>query len=374
MIFGIPKEGTLKNTCEEERVSIVPPGVRELIESGAEVLVESGAGMNAGFPDELYSKVGAKIIYSREEVFGRSDAVVKVSKPTPSEIRVMQNKSTILAFLHLAVSGESYIQHLIQKEITAIGYETIQDKDGNLPILKTSSEIAAKMAPQIAGRLLETTSGGLGILLGGAPGIPPADVVIIGGGTLGYHAARAFLGLGCSIYVLDISQKALEKIDQALMGRVTTAFATKENIEKYVSFAEVLIGAVLVPGQVAPIVVTKEMVQKMRKGSVIIDFSFDQGGCVETTRLQGPSGGIFVREGVLHFAVPNCPSYVARTSSYALTNALLPFLLSMQQKGIKKAMREWKDLQRGCYLYEGKNVSIHLTENPLNLEKLLGEE
>jgi len=181
------------------------------------------------------------------------------------------------------------------------------------------------MAPQIAGRLLETTSGGLGILLGGAPGIPPADVVIIGGGTLGYHAARAFLGLGCTVFVLDVSQKALERIDQALMGRVTTAFSTRENIEKYVSFCEVLIGAVLVTGEVAPIVVTKEMVQKMRKGSVIIDFSFDQGGCVETTRIQGPSGGIFVREGVLHFAVPNCPSYVARTSSYALTNSLLPF-------------------------------------------------
>lgn len=374
MIIGVPKECSMKNVCEEERVSIVPPGVRELIESGAEFLVETGAGMNAGFPDELYEKVGAKVIYSREEVFGRSDAVVKVSRPTPQEIEVMQNKSTLLAFLHLAVTGESYIQRLVQKEITAIGYETIQDRDGCLPILKTSSEIAAKMAPQIAGKLLETTSGGLGILLGGAPGIPPADIVIIGGGTLGYHAARAFWGLGCSVYVLDISQKALERIDQALMGRVTTAFATKENIEKYVSFAEVLIGAVLVPGQVAPIVVTKEMVQKMRKGTVIIDFSFDQGGCIETTRLQGPSGGIFVREGVLHFAVPNCPSYVARTSSYALTNSLLPFLLSMQRKGIKTAMREWKDLQRGCYLYEGKNVSRHIAEKPLDLEKLLGEE
>ncbi|MFB3850466.1 MAG: alanine dehydrogenase [Acidobacteriota bacterium] len=374
MIIGVPKECSMKNVCEEERVSLVPPGVRELVELGAEVLVETGAGMNAGFADELYEKVGAKIIYSREEVFGRSDAVVKVSKPTPQEIDVMQNKATLLAFLHLAVSGESYIQRLIQKEITAIGYETIQDKDGYLPILKTSSEIAAKMAPQIAGKLLETTSGGLGILLGGAPGIPPADIVIIGGGTLGYHAARAFLGLGCSVYVLDISQRALERIDQALMGRVTTAFATKENIEKYVSFAEVLIGAVLVPGQVAPIVVTKEMVQKMRKGTVIIDFSFDQGGCIETTRLQGPSGGIFVREGVLHFAVPNCPSYVARTSSYALTNSLLPFLISMQKKGIRKAMREWKDLQRGCYLYEGKNVSRHISEKPMDLEKLLGEE
>ncbi len=374
MIFGVPKECSLKSVCEEERVSLVPPGVRELIEAGGEVVIETGAGQNAGFTDEQYTKMGGKIVYSREEVFGRSDVVVKVSRPTPQEIGIMQKDSAIMAFLHLAVVGEDYIRRLAEKNITAIGYETIQDKDGTLPILKTSSEIAAKMAPQIAGRLLETTSGGLGILLGGAPGIPPADVVIIGGGTLGYHAARAFLGLGCTVFVLDVSQKALERIDQALMGRVTTAFSTRENIEKYVSFCEVLIGAVLVTGEVAPIVVTKEMVQKMRKGSVIIDFSFDQGGCVETTRIQGPSGGIFVREGVLHFAVPNCPSYVARTSSYALTNSLLPFLVSMQQKGLKTAMAEWKDLQRGCYLYRGQYVSRHISSKPTDLERLLVED
>lgn len=374
MIIGVPKERSLKSVFEEERVSLVPPGVRELVELGSDVIIETGAGQSAGFSDEQYTRVGGKIVYSREEVFGRSDVVVKVIRPNPQEIDLMQKESVIMGFLHLAITGEDYIRRLAEKQITAIGYEIIQDGDGTLPILKTSSEIAAKMAPQIAGRLLETTSGGLGILLGGAPGIPPADVVIIGGGTLGYHAARAFLGLGCSVYVLDISQKALEKIDQSLMGKVTTAFATKENIEKYVSFAEVLIGAVLVPGEVAPIVVTKEMVQKMRKRSVILDFSFDQGGCIETTRLQGPSGGIFEREGVLHFAVPNCPSYVARTSSYALTNALLPFLISMQKKGIKLAISEWKDLQRGCYLYRGIAVSKHISDNPQDFERLLGEE
>lgn len=374
MIFGIPRECTIKNVCSEERVSLVPPGVRELVESGAEVLIESGAGLSAGFSDDLYTRVGGKIVYSREEIFGRSDVVVKVSRPTPNELDIMKNKALIMAFLHLAVAGEAYVQKFVQKELTAIGYEIIQDDYGTLPILKTSSEIAGKMAPQIAGKLLETTSGGLGILLGGAPGIPPADVVIIGAGTLGYHAARAFLGLGCSVYVLDISQKALERVDQALMGRVTTAYATKENIEKYVSFAEVLIGAVLVPGEVAPIVVTKEMVQKMRKGAVIIDFSFDQGGCIETTRLQGPSGGIFVREGVIHFAVPNCPSYVARTSSYALTNALLPFLISIQKKGIKKAIKSWRDLQKGCYIFEGKYVSKHLSDKTYDLELLLEGE
>jgi alanine dehydrogenase len=374
MLFCVPKECSNQTVCDEKRVALTPPGVRELKDLGAEIIIESGAGLSAGFSDDSYIKAGGQIVYSHEEIFGRGDVIVKISRATNQEIDLMPNKSTLMAFLHLAVTGESYIERLSKKEITAIGYEVIQDKEGSLPVLRVSSEIAAKMAPQIAGRLLETTAGGVGILLGGAPGIPPADVVIVGAGVLGYHAARSFLGLGCIVHVLDISQKALERIDQALFGRITTAFATKENIEKFVSFAEVLIGAVLIPGEMAPIVITKEMVQKMRKGSVILDFSFDQGGCVETTRLQGPSGGIFVREGILHFAVPNCPSYVARTSSYALTNTLLPFLTSIQQKGLKQAMKDWKDLQRGCYLYEGKIASPHISSNPFEIERLLGED
>jgi len=373
MLFCVPKECGTQTVCDEKRVALTPPGVRELRELGADIIIESGAGQAAGFSDDAYVKTGAKIVYSHEEVFGRGDVILKISKATPQEIELMPPRSTLMAFLHLAVAGDAYIDKLSKQEVTAVGYEVIQDREGTLPVLRVSSEIAAKMAPQIAGRLLETGAGGVGILLGGAPGIPPADVVIIGAGMLGYHAARSFLGLGCIVHVLDISQKALERIDQALFGRVTTAFATKENIEKFVSFSEVLIGAVLIPGEMAPIVVTKEMVQKMRKGAVIIDFSFDQGGCVETTRLQGPSGGLFVREGILHFAVPNCPSYVARTSSYALTNTLLPYLTTIQQKGLKHAMKDWKDLQRGCYLFEGKAVSEHITEKPFELERLLGE-
>jgi|WetSurMetagenome_2_1015567.scaffolds.fasta_scaffold19075_5 alanine dehydrogenase len=373
MWFGIPKETDGQPHTEEKRVAISPAGVRELVEGGAQVLVESGAGAPAGFLDEAYRKVGAKVVYSHEEAIGRADMVVKIGRPTVEELELMQAGAGALAFWHLAVRGEAFHSLIANRKITAIGYEVIQDGDGTLPILKVSSEIAGKMAPQIAGRLLETTSGGIGILMGGAPGIPPADVVILGAGTLGYHAARGFMGLGCSVYVLDISQSRLESIDRHFNGRVVTAHATKENLEKFTSFAEVVVGAVLVPGEIAPIVVTVDMVKKMRPGSVILDFSFDQGGCVETTRLQGPTGGVFVREGVLHFAVPNCPSYVARTSSHAMTYALLPFLTTMQQKGLKETLKSWADLRRGCYTYEGQIVSPHITKEPADLNKLLGE-
>ena len=354
-------------------MALSPAGVRELVEEGAEVLVETGAGAPAGFLDEAFRKAGATIVYTHEEALGRAEMVVKIGRPNAKELEILQPGTGVMAFWHLAVRGEAFHALITAQKITAIGYEIIQEKDGTLPILKVSSEIAGKMAPQIAGRLLETTSGGIGILLGGAPGIPPADVVILGAGTLGFHAARGFLGLGCSVYVLDISQDRLESIDRHFGGRVVTAHGTKENMEKFSAFAEVIVGAVLVPGEVAPIVVTVDMVRKMRPGSVILDFAIDQGGCIETTRLQGPTGGVFVREGVLHFAVANCPSYVARTSSHAMTYALLPFLKRMQLKGLKETMRHWPRLQRGCYTYEGHLVSQHITKSPEDLGKLLGE-
>lgn len=373
MRFGIPKECGVQPQCEEKRVALSPAGVRELVEEGAEVLVETGAGAPAGFLDEAFQKAGATIVYTHEEALGRAEMVVKIGRPNAKELEILQPGTGVMAFWHLAVRGEAFHALIAEHKVTALGYEIIQEKDGTLPILKVSSEIAGKIAPQIAGRLLETTSGGIGILLGGAPGIPPADVVILGAGTLGFHAARGFLGLGCSVYVLDISQDRLEFIDRHFGGRVVTAHGTKENMEKFSAFAEVIVGAVLVPGEVAPIVVTVDMVRKIRPGSVILDFAFDQGGCIETTRLQGPTGGVFVREGVLHFAVANCPSYVARTSSHAMTYALLPFLKRMQLTGLKETMRHWPGLQKGCYTYEGHLVSRYITESPEDLGKFLGE-
>ena len=374
MWFGVPKETGLQLGNEEKRVALSPAGVRELVAAGAQVVVESGAGAAAGFLDEAYRKAGGQIVYSREEVFGRSEVVAKVARPTAQELSLLTPGAAVLAFWHLAVSLENLRGPIQESKVTAIGCEIIQGPDGDLPVLRVSSEIAGMMAPQIAAHLLETSSGGIGILLAGAPGIPPADVVIVGGGTLGFYAARAFLGMGCSVYVLDISKKRLETIDQLTQGRIITALSTKENLEKYVSFAEVLVGAVLRPGEMAPIVVTREMVQKMRAGTVILDFSFDQGGCVETIRMQGPTGGVFVREGVLHFAIANCPSLVARSATHALTHAFLPYLNLMQAEGLKGALKASPDLRSGCYSYRGQFVSSHVTSSPASLDALLKEE
>jgi len=370
MWFGVPSEHESSPGSDEMRVALSPAGVRELVEAGGKVLVQSGAGIHAGFQDDAYRALGATIAYDREEVFGRSEVLVKVHRPSAKDLEMLPAGATLMAFWHFAVAGEPLRDIVVSKQVTAIGYEIIQDDDGTLPVLKISSEIAGKMAPQIAGRLLETSSGGVGVLLGGAPGIPPADVVIIGAGVLGFHAARGFSGLGCSVYVLDISQEKLEGVDKHFGGRVVTAHASRDNIEKFTSFAEVLVGAVLVPGEIAPVVVSSQMVRKMKPGSVILDFSFDQGGCAETTRMRGPTGGVFEREGVLHFAVPNCPSFVARTSSHALTYAILPHLKIMQQKGVRDTLISLPSLQSGCYFYKGRPVSQHVSPQPADLTQI----
>ncbi len=373
MWFGVPKEGGEGPQADEKRVGLTPAGIRDLVEEGAQVVIESGAGGAAGFSDDEYRSVGAHVVYSHEEVFGRAEMVVKIGRPSMREMELMQPECAILAFWHLAAATNAYLAQIASHDLTVIGCEIIQEDDGSLPVLKISSEITGKMAPQIAGRLLESGSGGAGILLGGAPGIPPADVVILGGGNLGFHASRAFLGLGCSVYVLDIDHSKLEAVDRHLSGQVITAHATHENVEKFTAFADVLVGAVLVTGEVAPLVVTRSMVQRMRSGSVILDFSFDQGGCVETTRLQGPAGGVFVRDGILHFAIPNCPSLVARTSSQALTYSLLPFLETIQRRGLRETLLLRSDLRRGCYGYRGRLVSSHITKEPADITRLLVE-
>ncbi len=353
MIIGIPKERPVLKGVEEKRVSLSPAGVREVIALGAEVVVTSGAGLGAGFTDEEYRAVGARIVYSNEETIRRADLVLKVQRPAPDEWGFLKEGSALMAFLHLAVAPRDLLRTLVEKQITAIGFEIVQEPDGSLPILRSSSEIAGKMAVQIAGRLLESTFGGRGILLGGIPGIPPADVVILGGGTLGYYAARSFLGIGASVYILDKDLKRLMELDKLFEGKVVTALATASNIEKFVAFADVLIGAVLVPGQRAPILVTKEMVQRMRPGSLIMDFSIDQGGCVETSMLTPSEDFLFTSYGVTHFCAPNVPAMVARTSTHALTNAVLPYLREIVQNGLLPALKRDSALRRGLYAFAG---------------------
>lgn len=353
MIIGIPKERSVLKGIEEKRVSLSPAGVREVTAWGADVVVTSGAGVGAGFTDEEYRAAGARIVYSNEEAIRRADLVLKVQRPIPEEWAFFQERSALMAFLHLAVAPKEFLRALVEKRLTAIGFEIVQEPDGALPILRSSSEIAGKMAVQIAGRLLESTSGGRGILLGGIPGIPPADVVILGGGTLGYYAARSFLGIGASVYILDKDMKRLMELDRLFEGRVVTALATASNIEKFVAFADVLIGAVLVPGQRAPILVTTEMVQRMRPGSLIMDFSIDQGGCVETSTLTPSEEFLFTSYGVTHFCAPNVPAMVARTSTHALTNAALPYLREIVHHGLLGALKRDAALRRGLYAFDG---------------------
>ncbi len=350
--IGIPKSKREGNIYEK-RIPLSPSACKELIELGAEIYLESKGGEDSGFKDEEYMEKGVKIVYSKEEVFLRSDIIVGINQPFESELPLLKENHVIFGFLHLAVKSKTIYDAFVEKKITSLGYEVIQEEEGTLPILRVSSEIAGKLAPQIAGRLLETERGGIGILLGGIPGVPPADVVIIGAGTLGTYAARSFLGLGASVYMLDISKKKLEKVDEIFGGKAVTAIATKENIEKFVKFADVLILSVLVPGERAPKIVTREMVKSMRPGSVILDFSIDQGGACETSRLTPTESFVYKENGVIHFCVPNVPTLVARTASHALSNAILPYLKEVVKNGIDY-IKENKALWNGCYTFKGR--------------------
>ena len=357
MIIGIPKELPPIKGALECRVASSPWGVKELIAAGADVYVETNAGKAIGFSDEDYVAAGAKIAYSREEAYRRADILLKVRVPQKEEWQYLREGQTLFGFLHLATAPKELIQTLIERKITAIGYEIIQEANGHLPILKPISEIAGKMAPQIAARLLETSSGGWGILLGGIAGIPPAEVVILGAGTLGSHAAESFLGTGASVYVVDRNREKLERLQHQLDHRIVTLLSNKYNLEKLVKFANVLIGAVLVPGERTPILVTKNMVSSMKKGSVIIDFSIDQGGCCETSRLTPSHDFVFKVDGVTHFCMPNSTTLVARTASHAITGSSLPYIVKVITLGIEKALEELPSLRKGVYVHKG--VILH---------------
>ncbi|MEW6684612.1 MAG: alanine dehydrogenase [Candidatus Edwardsbacteria bacterium] len=363
MSIGIPKEILWSEGLSENRVSLSPSGVKELCSAGIEIYVESKAGEGAGFKDEDYQKAGAQIVYSKEEVYGRSDIIVKVSRPLKEKWELLREEQTLLGFLHLAVAPKEFLDLLLSKKITAIGYETIQTKDEHLPILKPMSQIAGKMAVQIAGRLLEnTTKGGRGVLLSGVSGVPPAEVVIIGTGTLGFYAARSFAGIGATVYVLGRNLRRLEEIEQICSHqRIITMVSNKHNLETVVKFADVLVTCAYVPGARAPVLITRDMVKTMKKARVIIDFSIDQGGCVETSRLTPQENFVYIDEGIIHFCVPNVPTWVARTASHALSNSIVPYLKEMELNGMEKTLSQLYPLRRGLYTYQGcvtnKNIA-----------------
>jgi len=358
MNICIPKE----RRDSEYRVGLTPAGVQLLTSASHTCFIESKAGVGSGFSDYDYQQVGGQIVYSGDEVYGRADLLLKVARPTAQEFDWMREDSTIMGFLHLSAGRSEKAMMLLEKNITAIGYEIIQEADGSLPVLIPLSQIGGRMTPQIAATFSQNNFGGKGILLGGVPGVPPAEVVIIGGGTSGAAAARNFLGMGASVYMLDRNLNRLRELDQRFQGRVVTMVSHSFNIEKVCSFADVLVGAVLVPGARTPIIVNRETIKNMRPRSVVIDLSIDQGGCIETSRPTTHSEPTYIDEKIIHYCVPNMTGVLGRSATHALGNASWPFVKTIAEIGIEKALEANEPLKRGLYTYHGKIVHPFLRD------------
>jgi len=353
MDIGIPRERRI----HDSRVGLTPAGVELLTAEGHTCYVELGAGLGAGFSDHDYENAGARIVYSGEEVYGRAELVLKVARPTVEEFEWMQEDQIVMGFLHLAAARRDKVDMLLQKRITAIAYETVEENDGTLPILIPMSQIAGRMCPHIAATLLQNDRGGKGVLLGGVPGVPPADVVILGAGTVGTNAARAFLGAGARVVVLDHDLAKIQRIDELFEGRVTAMVSHPFNIRRVVKFADVLVGAVLIPGARAPILVSREMVASMRPRSLIMDIAIDQGGCVETSRPTTHSAPTYVEENVIHYCVPTMTGVLGRTATHALNNATWPFVQQIVRDGLESALKNNPALARGVATRNGQIVN-----------------
>ncbi len=353
MNIGIPKE----RRDLEQRVGLTPYGVELLARAGHACYIEKEAGLGAGFTDYHYERAGGRIVYSGEEVYGRADMVLKAVRPTAEELDGLREGQILCGFLHLAAARRETVQTLLDKKITAVAYETIEEDDGTLPVLRTMSEVAGRMAPQLAATFLQSDHGGRGVLLSGVPGVPAARVAILGAGVLGINAARTFVGLGADVFILDHNLEKLRQIDRLFKGQVATMIAYSFNIARVARFAEVLIGAVLMPGARAPVIVTREMVRSMKRGAVVMDFSIDQGGCVETSRLTTLRDPVFIEEGVVHFCVPNVPGAVPRTATHAFNNAVWPYIRCVAEVGPEEALEELPGLAGGVATREGKIVN-----------------
>ncbi len=349
MIIGVPKE--IKQS--ENRVALTDHQVKTLVQKGHQVLVQKGAGLGSLIKDESYKASGAKVLTSMEEVYAQADMIIKVKEPLKPEYKLLKENQILYTFLHLAAEPE-LTEILIQRGVKAIAYETIQEEGGRLPLLTPMSVVAGRLAAQVGATCLQKDHGGRGILLGGVPGVFKARTVIIGGGTVGKNACAMALGLQSKVTVLDTNLKRLEEIDTQFGGRVQTLYSSQENREKMVKCADLLICAVLKTGGKAPRLISRKMIKGMQEGSVIVDVSIDQGGCVEGIRPTSHKTPTFIHEGVVHYAVPNIPGIVARTSTYALTNSTFPYTLMIAQKGLKQALTECKALKKGLNIYEGQ--------------------
>jgi alanine dehydrogenase len=343
----------------DRRVAITPPVARQLAERGNSVWVESGAGDGAMYRDDEYIRAGASIGYSKQDVAGRSDLIVRISVPSAEELDLCRPGMAVMAFFHMAVAGQGVFERLLNRRITGIGWEIIETPDGRHPVLAAASELCGRMAVPLAAHLLRSSSGGRGILLGGTPGVPPAHVVVLGAGVVGTRAARAATAAGARVTVLDIdSEKLRDLVDH--VPNVSTALADPDSVASAVASADVLMGAVLVAGARAPHVVTKKMVESMRPGSVVIDLSIDQGGCVETSRPTTIAEPSFIYHGVVHYCAPNLTADIGRSASIALAHAIMPYLIRVGSLGLEEALLKCPQLSRGVYTHRGECVHRRL--------------
>jgi alanine dehydrogenase len=371
MLIGVPKE--IKNN--EFRVGLVPSSVRELIAHGHKVIVQHHAGFGIGFDDAAYEQAGATIVKTAAEVFQAADMIIKVKEPQPEECKMLRENQVLFTYLHLAPDPEQ--AHLLQKSgCVAIAYETVTNKNGGLPLLAPMSEVAGRMSIQAGATSLEITNGGSGILLGGVPGVAPAKVVVLGGGVAGTNAVRVAMGMGARVVVIDKSLERLNLLDLQFGSKIMTVYSTTDAIERHIATADLVIGAVLIPGGSAPRLVRRDMLKTMRPGSVIVDISIDQGGCFETSRPTTHQNPTYIVDDVVHYCVSNMPGAVPRTSTFALNNVTLPFILALANQGYQKAMQLDPHLLNGLNVCRGhlthKAVAFALQQNYTPAETILG--
>lgn len=351
MIIGIPKE-TKK---DEFRVGLTPGGVRELVDCGHDVVIEKDAGIGVYFCDDDYQRVGAKIRPTAEMIFAEADMIVKVKEPQSNECQLTREGQILFTYLHLAADKQQ-TQQLLDSGCIAIAYETVTDDEGRLPLLSPMSEVAGRMSIQVGAHCLEKVHGGRGVLLGGVPGVRTAEVVVIGGGVVGTSAIRMAVGMEAHVTILDNSIQRLRELDDFFGSKLNTIYSTHDAIEEYVARADLVIGAVLLPGASAPKLIKKDFLLKMQPGSVVVDVAIDQGGCCETSRPTTHSRPTYTVDGVLHYCVTNIPGAVARTSTVALSNATLPYILKLANLGLKTAVNNDKNLRNGLNIYQGHVV------------------
>jgi len=349
MIVGILKE--IKS--EENRVCMTPAGAEVMIANGHTVLVEQNAGNGSGFEDTAYTSIGAEIVATPEEIFERSDMVMHVKEPQPSEYGLIRQGQIVFTYLHLA-ADEEQTRGLIQGKGVCIAYETIQKPDGSLPLLTPMSEVAGRMAIQQGAKYLEMAQGGHGVLLGGVPGVDPGNVVVIGGGIVGINAAKMACGLGAKVYILDMNLDRLRYLSDVMPANCFNLFSSPATLRELITTADVVVGAVLIPGAKAPKLITREMLKTMKPGAVLVDVAIDQGGCFETSKATTHGDPIYEVEGVVHYCVANMPGAVPRTSTLALTNATLPYAVEIANKGWKAAMQESEEIKLGANVIDGK--------------------